>query len=183
MRCTPTLQMTLVVATVACVSSPAERARHARNAEIDAHTVALTSAIEDTEDARIQQVARRHEVTKYRLAASRMPDQTAAKLWIKAHEQRSTYEVEAIARLDTLGVRIDAARQKLAVLGDQAPGTLRSELSAVQREYRKLDLVVHNLPATPAADWHTTIDALSERMSELSARVTLLTTEIEDQKV
>jgi hypothetical protein len=173
----------LAVATVACVSSPAERARHARNAEIDAHTVAFTKAIEDTEDTRVQQIARRHEVTQYDLAAARMPDQAAAKLWIKAHEQRSTYEVEATARLDTLSVRIDAARQKLAVLGVQAPGTLRSELSAVQQQYRKLERIVHNLPATPAADWHTTIDALSERMSELNAQVTLLTAEIEDQKV
>jgi hypothetical protein len=173
--------LTLAIGSVACVSQ-AELARHARNAAIDARTMTLTKVIENTEDERIAQITRRHEHATAELAGARMSDQAAAKLWIKAHEQRSTYEVAAAARLDTIAVRIDAARQKLGVLGDLAPGTLRNELTALELEYRKLEPVVRNLAATPAADWNTTITALNERLAELSARVSLLTAEIKDQQ-
>lgn len=183
MRCNLFLNMTLAMAAACGASTQAERARDASNAQIDKRTVAQTKAIEDHEDQRIAAIERRHEIAREKVAVSGMSNQLAAKRAIKTHEQRSTYAAKAKARIDTIGVRIDAAQNKLAVLGGRAPMALRGELSAVRDQYAQLQPAVDTLSATPAVDWESAAEQLDVRLSALNARVKRLTSAIEAQAV
>ena len=168
---------------VACASSEAEQVRDARNEKIDERTVAETRAVERREDLRIGKIASNHNAAKSVVIESGRSDEAAAKRAIEIHEQRSTYQAKAVARLETIGVRIKAARAKLSVLGSRAPETLRRRLRAVENEHMKLEPSVHDLPATAPRNWEAAAESLDTRLSELNARVKRLTVAIQDQDV
>jgi hypothetical protein len=183
MRSNSIISTTFALVSVACASSQAEEVRDARNEKIDERTVAETRAVELREEARIDKIERNHDAAKNVVLTSGRFDEKSAKRVIDIHEQRSTYEAKAAARHETIGVRIKAARDKLAVLGSRAPEGLRRRLSAVEDEHMRLEPAVRDLPATAPVNWEAAAESLDYRLSELNARVKRLTVAIQDQDV
>jgi len=184
MRSHPIISAALAVAATACASSSqAEQVRDAHNERIDERTVAQTQAVEDREDARIDRIKWKHELAKNDVVMYGKQDPQAAKQLILVDEQQSTYEAKVAARYETIGVRINAAREKLAILGNKAPAGLRNELAAVQREHTQLEPEVRALPAAPTTIWEESAETLDNRLAALNARVKRLTVEIENHAV
>jgi len=178
--------LSFVVATAgaACASSQAEQVKDARNERIDENTVERTRAIENQEAARVEGIDREKESTNDQLDDARAThskqDVDDAKQVVEDSSDRATYQTKATARIQTIGVRIDAAQQKLQALGAKAPANEKSELESLRREHSQLTRDLRALPEVPASNWDKEHEALDKRISELNRRVKLLTESIED---
>jgi hypothetical protein len=170
----------LIAAGAGCASSQAEQVRDARMAQIDDQTVAKTRAIEDRQEAREDDIEHRHDLAAKRVDASNRPDESAAKKQLDIVEDRSTYESKAQGQVETIGVRIQAAQEKLGTLGSAAPIRMQTELKALERDQRQLEQDLRDLPNTPTRTWEDTRNAMEDRISRLNSRVKDLTSEIED---
>jgi len=174
----------LIVAGAACgASSQAEKARDARMEQIDQQTVAKTRVIEDRQEAREDAIEHRHDLAAKQVEAEKRPDESAAKDRLDMVEERSTYESKAQGQIETIGVRIQAAQEKLNTLGSAAPIRMQTELKAVERDHRQLEQDLRALPNTPTRTWEDSKKAMEDRISKLNSRVKDLTSEIEDAKV
>jgi preprotein translocase subunit SecD len=173
--------LSLVVATAgaACASSQAEQVKDAHNERIDDNTVARTRTIEDQEAARVEGIDREKESTERQLddasETHSKQDVDDAKKVVEDSSDRATYQTKATARIQTIGVRIDAAQQKLKALGAKAPANQSSELESLRREHALLSRDLKALPEIPASNWDKEHEALDKRISELNRRVKLLT--------
>jgi hypothetical protein len=171
----------LIVAGAGCATtSQAEKARDARMAQIDEQTVTKTRAIEDRQEARQDAIEHRHDLAAKRVEAANPPDESAAKDQLEITADRQAYESKAQGQIETIGVRIDAAQEKLGTLGSAAPVRMQSELKALERDHRQLERDLRDLPNTPARTWKDTKKAMDERISSLNSRVKDLTGAIED---
>lgn len=174
----------LTLAGAACAGSQAEQARDAHNERIDDKTVARTRAIENREQATVDQIDREHEQTKEEIDAHSdthaQRDIDDAKKVVDRSTDRATYQTKATARVQTIAVRIDAAQQKLSSLGATAPKNDVSEIQSLRKEHSVLVKDLNTLPEVPASTWEAEHEALDKRISELNRRVKLLTESIED---
>jgi len=170
----------LIAAGAGCASSQADQVRDARMAQIDEQTVAKTRAIEDRQEARENAIEHRHDLAAKRVEDSNRPDESAAKEQLDVVEERSAYESKAQGQIETIGVRIQAAQEKLNTLGSAAPIRMQTELQSLQRDQRQLEKDLRDLPNTPTRNWQDTRKAMEDRISGLNSRVKDLTDQIED---
>ena len=172
------------VAGAACAGSQAEQVRDARNERIDDNTVARTRAIENREQAKVDDIDQNRESTKDEIDAQSdthaQQDIKDAKKVVDTSSERATYQTKAAARIQTIGVRLDAAQQKLSALGTTAPKNDVSEIESLRKEHKVLTRDLNALPEVPAVRWEAEHEALDKRISELNRRVKLLTEAIED---
>lgn len=164
----------------ACASSQAEQVRDARMEKIDEQTVASTRAIEDRQEAREDAIENRYDMAAKSVEDSNRPDESVAMKRLELAQDRAAYESKAQGRIETIGVRLRAAEQKLETLGPHAPVKLQAELELLQKERRILEKDVKDLPESPDQNWETTKDTLDDRLSNLNDRVKELTDSIED---
>ena len=164
---------------VACASSQAEQVRDARMEQIDAQTVARTRLIEDRQEAREEAIERSYDSAKTDVDHQKRPDKEAAKDMLDLSEQRALYQSKAVARMETIRVRIDAARSKLATVPPTKHENLRRELAGVEREFQERDQQVQSFPNAPAANWEDDMEALDDRITDLNTRVKAVTDAIE----
>jgi hypothetical protein len=181
------LVLSIILATAGaagCAGSQAENVRDARNETIDDNTVARTRAIENREEANVAGIEREREVTNDQIDAHKdthaAQDIKDAKQIMDTSADRATYQTKAAARVQTIGVRIDAAQQKLQALGSTAPKNDMKELESLRREHSGLVRDLKALPEVPQATWQTEHEAIDQRISELNRRVKVLTDAIED---
>jgi hypothetical protein len=178
------LSVVLATAGAACAGSQAEQVRDARNEQIDQTTVDRTRAIEDREQANVRGIDKEKELTNDQIdqVADKHSDEDVdtAKKVVDATSDRATYQTKATARVQTIGVRLDAAQTKLKELGSNAPKNNVSEIQTLRREHSVLVRDLNALPEVPAATWESEHEQLDKRISELNRRVKLLTESIED---
>lgn len=177
------LSIILSLAGAACAESQAEQVRDARNERIDDNTVARTRAIENREQAKVDDIDQNRESTKDEIDAQSdthaQQDIKDAKKVVDSASDRETYQTKATARIQTIGVRLDAAQQKLSALGTSAPKNDVSEIESMRKEHSVLTRDLNALPEVPAMRWDAEHEALDKRISELNRRVKLLTEAIE----
>lgn len=178
MRTNVTLCAWLAVAG-ACASSQAEQVRDARMEQIDDSTVAQTRIIEDREHARNDNIDAHHELAESKLEARGGAKQEAAKQLLDVSKERATYQSRAQARVETIGVRIRAASQKLEAVGPRATVRMHEQLQALQQEHQLVQQEVIALPDASAKSWERAHEDLDRRLSDLNSRVKKLTSEIE----
>ncbi|HET8935946.1 MAG TPA: hypothetical protein VFN67_21015 [Polyangiales bacterium] len=178
------LSIILSLAGAACAGSQKEQVRDAHNEHIDDNTVARTQAIEDREQAKVDNIDRHRESTKDEIDAQSdthaQQDIKDAKNVVDSSSDRATYQTKAVARIQTIGVRLDAAQEKLKALGTTAPKNDVSEIESLRKEHSLLTRDLNALPEVPAVRWEAEHEALDKRISELNRRVKLLTDAIED---
>lgn len=170
----------LCVSATACASSQAEQVRDARMEQIDAQTVARTRVIEDRQEAREEAIERNYDSAKANVERGGQPNKEAAKDALEASEERALYQSKAVGRMETIRVRIDAARNKLPTAKLSAQEPLRRELLSSESEFQGLQQKVQNFPNAPADDWHRAMESLDDRITQLNERVKSLTAAIED---
>jgi hypothetical protein len=179
------LSIILATATAACASNPqGEKVRDAHNERIDQNTVERTRAIEQREEANVEGIEKERVLTNKQIDAHKdthaEEDIKDAKRVMDVSAERATYQTKANARVETIGVRLEAIQQKLRALGTAAPKNNVSEIETLRKEHSVLKRDLNALPEVPAATWEAEHEALDQRISELNRRVKLLTDTIED---
>lgn len=164
----------------ACASSQAEQVKDARMEQTEARAQADENAIEQRSASREDAVERAYDSQEQNIAAANQPGENASQQLVEVSKDRAIYQSEAETRLDKLGVRIDAATEKLTVLGSRAPTSLKTELKTATQEYNMLKQDVSKLDKTPTTDWEPMTTKLEDRMTALDSRVDDLTESIED---
>jgi hypothetical protein len=169
-----------VLTGAACgASTQAERVREARIETIDQQTVAKTRAIEDKEAARQEVIERNHDLAKANLPKGDDSAANASEQTLALSEDRALYESKARSRIDTIGVRLEAARKKMGAENGRAPADMRAKIEALEAVKDRMDQEVRDLPATPDAQWTDVKRGVDERLTSLNERVKDLTQHIE----
>src|SRR5690348_14066918 len=113
----------LVLTGTACgASTQAQRVREARIENIDQQTIAKTRAIEDRQQAREDTIERNHDSAKANLPKGQ--DNSTSEQSLALSEERALYESKAQGRVDTIGVRLEAARKKMGAENGRAPADM-----------------------------------------------------------
>jgi hypothetical protein len=170
----------LIIAGSACASSQGERVRDARMEQAEAREASDSKVADNAGEARDEAIEQRHDNVSENLAATNPPAEGAAQDMVKVSEERMQYQSDAKTKLDKLGARLNAAREKLTVLGGRAPTALKDELGTASQQYKMLSDDVRSLDKTPASSWEATTGQVEKRMSSLGERVDDLTDKIED---
>jgi hypothetical protein len=170
----------LIVAGSACAGSQAEQVRDARMEQADAREASDINAAEKTGEARDEAIEQRHEVVSDNMAATNPPGESAAQDMVKVSEERLKYQSDAKTKLDKVGAKLNAAREKITILGGRAPTALKGELATANQEYKTLSDDVQTLDKTPASSWEATTEQVEKRMANLEDRVDDLTDKIEN---
>lgn len=179
MRIQPIVGWLLCMCGVACAGSQAKQARDARMEQIDAQTVARTRLVEARQRARDDAIERRYGAAKSAVEGGSQLDKDAQQDTLEASRERARYQSRAVGRIETIRVRMDAARKKLAGLRLNVQEPLRRELLSGVSEYQALQQAAQRFPDVPLADLDAAKAYLEERLTHLNARVKALTTAIE----
>lgn len=159
-------------------STQAQRVREARIENIDQQTMAKTRAIEDRQEAREEVIERNHDLAKANLPKS-SDAATPSEQSLALSEERALYESKARGRIDTIGVRLEAARKKIGAENGRAPADMRAKVDALEAVKDRMDQEVRDLPSTPDAKWANVKQGVDARLNGLNDRVKDLTQQIE----
>ena len=170
----------LSLAGAACASSQGEQVRDARMAQTEERAEANESAVESQASAREDAIDKNYDQRAENAAESNRPGADAAEEMVGVSKERAEFQSEAKENLDKLAVRIDAAHEKIDVLGGKAPTALKGELATTMQQYKMLQQDVTNLDETGASTWESTTDDIDKRIAKLDDRVEDLTEAIND---
>jgi chromosome segregation ATPase len=165
---------------LSCASSQGEQVRDARLERIDARTEAKQGNIEERAESRSDQIAQTFDAAGEQVEASDQPGEDANETLVELAEERAQFGSAATARVNKLAARINAAREKLEVLGPRAPTALKTELQTAAGQYELLKHDVLNLESIPPARWQETKQGIDHRADLLDARVSELNEAIGD---
>ncbi len=168
-----------ILATAACAGSQAEQVKDARMEQTEANATASEQAVEQNSVAREESIDRAHDATEENIEAANAPGEGATEELAEVSKDRATYQSEAETKVDKLGVELDAAAQKLSVLGGRAPTSLKSQLTTATQEYKMLKQDVQTLDKTPTTAWESTTSKIDDRIAALDDRIDDLTESIE----
>ncbi|MEY4577344.1 MAG: hypothetical protein RL701_2047 [Pseudomonadota bacterium] len=164
----------------ACASSShGEQVRDARIAQADDTAHARERAVEDTAEQRAEAIDQRYDTMRKEVSNSDQPDADESERLLKLSQERAEYQSDAQEQLDKLAVRIDAAQQKISVLGEQAPANLRDQLRTTRQEHLTIEQELASLRAVRSPSWDSDKDRIESRISELKDRVGKLNDAIE----
>jgi predicted nucleic acid-binding Zn-ribbon protein len=152
----------------------------ARIAQADDTAHARERAVEQTAEKRGDEIDERYSSLRQAADDNGEPDADDAKKMLDMSQERAEYQSDAQEKLDKLGVRIDAAQQKLTVLGDSAPQSLQQGLHTAQQEHETLEQELASLRSVRSPGWDANKDQLEKRISDLQDRVGKLNDDIVD---
>lgn len=171
----------LSVSGIACASSQADQVRDARMEQIDAQTVARTRVIEERQDAREEAIEQNYDSAKTNVDNSKRGDKDAAQNMLETSEERALFQSKSVGRLETIRVRMDAARKKLEMAEPARRQQLSRELDAVEKEYQHMQQEVQAFPNAPEENWQASMEALDSQLTHLNTRVKSVTGFIEGE--
>lgn len=183
MRAQSVIGALLILTGSACASSQAEQVRDARDEQANARQDSQTQLAEQNGEARDKAIEQRHDAVSSNIDATNPPGESGAQNLVQVSEERLKYQSDKKTELDKVGAKIEAAREKLTVLGGKAPTALREELATTSQQYKNLQDDVKSLDKTPASNWEARTDQVDKQLSLLKDRVDDLTDKIEDVKV
>ena len=163
-----------------CASTQAEQVRDARTGAVNARTEAKTGRIDERAEARSERIDARYDAKQERVENSDRPGEDARETLVEVSAERAHYGSDARARLNKLSARINAAHEKLNVLGSRAPLTLKTELETTAQQYNLLKADIISLESTAPAEWEDTKQDIDHRASLLDERVSSLNEKIDD---
>jgi chromosome segregation ATPase len=163
----------------ACAGSHADQVRDARIAQADDTAHARERAVEQQAEQRAEAIDQRYDTLREESSKAGTPDASEQERLLKLSQERAEYQSDAQEQLDKLAVRIDAAQQKLSVLGEQAPVELRTELQTTRLEHQTLEQELASLRAVRSPSWESDKERIQDRLSELKDRVGKLNDHIE----
>lgn len=180
MRTQTGLRVMLPLLAIGCASSQGEQVRDARMEQTEAQAEATSDAIDTQSSARTDAIEQRSDAREASVEQANQPGENATQTLVGVDKDRAVYQSEAQAKLDKLAIRINAAQQKIAVLGGKAPVGLKDRLQTAAQEHNMLKRDITNLNQTPPSDWESATERIEQRMATLDERVSQLSESIED---
>jgi chromosome segregation ATPase len=164
----------------ACAASHAEQVRDARMQRVEDQEAAANNKVEQREGARKDALDQQYQAREDAVKAENSPGADQSAKLLDLSKERSEYQSEKRTQLDKLSVRIQAAQQKISVLGTRAPTKLRTELQTTQTEHQSLQQELGALGQVQSSAWEGQKSRLNERLSGLDSRVDKLSSDIDD---
>jgi hypothetical protein len=168
----------LIVAAAGCAESQAQQVKEARLEQVDDRSDAQRDAVNNQEGARNDAIKGAADAHENNVTAADRVDAKPTKELVGVEKDRALYQSDAQAKLDKLGVRINAAQQKLVVLGARAPTSLHTQLDTAVEEHAILKRQIDKLGDTSPDSWDHTTKSIDQQLSALDDRVTQLSDSI-----
>lgn len=160
-------------------SNQGQEVRNAQMEQVDERAEAQEDAVDRQQSAREERMDERYDKREDAVSQNQ-PGEGASQDLVQASKDRAEYKSNAKARLDKLGVRLNAAQEKLNIMGAKAPATLKSELQTSAKEYENVKQDVMRLDQTPPDNWEGATSRVEEGQSELEDRIDKLEDKIDD---
>jgi len=164
----------------ACAGSHAEQVRDARMERVDEQTKVQNEMVEERGDQRKKALDQQYQAREDGVNAQNAPGSEESAKLLELSKERSDYQAEKRTQLDKIAVRINAAQQKISVLGDRAPTKLRTALQSSLTEHHSLQQELSGLSQVRSTGWENEKKRLDERVSSLEDRVGQLSDDIDD---
>jgi len=169
-----------LVCGVGCAGSQAQRVQDARMAEIDEQAKAKLAAIDQRTDARASGIEQASDQQQARIENAGQPGAEARSDLSEISGERAEYRNDASGRLERLSVRLDAANEKVDVLGSRAPSSLHQDIEAARTQRQLLQQRVSEIQASDPASWSQNKESLEQGLHELDERINGLNKAIGD---
>src|SRR6185312_1123920 len=86
-------------------------------------------------------------------------------------KDRSDYQVKTRAELDKLNVRIQAAQEKVKLLGARVSDPVRQELQQISTEQSTLQEQLAEMTEAAPANWENNKSKIDDRIGKLESRI------------
>jgi hypothetical protein len=163
----------------ACAGSQAEQVRDNRMERIEQRAEKQEEGVDQHAEKKQDMVDKNFKAQKEAVSASDMPNAERSADMLDDAKDRSDYQVQTRAELDKLGVRIQAAQEKMNVLGLKTPAPLRQELTVISKEQATLQEQLAEMTEAAPANWEANKSKLDERISKLDTRLSKVTSDID----
>lgn len=164
----------------ACAGSRSEQVRDNRMERIEERAEAKEDNVDQRAEKKQDMVDENFKAQQKAVANSDMPSAERSADMLDAAKDRSDYQVQTRAELDKLGVRIQAAQEKMSMLGAKAPTPLRQELKVISTEQANLQEQLAEMTEAAPANWEANKSKIDDRISKLDSRISKVTSKIED---
>ena len=164
----------------ACAGSRSEQVRDNRMERIEERAEAKEENVDQRAEKKQDMVDENYKAQQKAVAKSDMPSAERSEDMLDAAKDRSDYQVQTRAELDKLGVRIQAAQEKMSMLGAKAPTPLRQELKVISKEQVSLQEQLAEMTEAAPANWEANKSKIDDRISKLDTRISKVTSKIED---
>jgi len=168
----------LSLAAMSCAGSHQEEVRDAHFESIEARSQAQQHQAEQRADQRNDAIDSTYDAREEHIKAENRPDAKAKEELVDLSKDRAEFRSKIQTRMEKISVRVNAAQQKLQVLGPHAPTALHTDLDTVTTQYNLLKQDVLGLDSTPDASWQAKRDDIERRADQLDDRVSKLSDEI-----
>ncbi|MET0391041.1 MAG: hypothetical protein ABW321_34030 [Polyangiales bacterium] len=167
----------------ACASdNHAEQVRDARMAHAEEQADQREDAVGERASERADAIEQQYDARREAVDARNAPGSDQQETLLDKSQERAEYQSRAQAQLDKLGVRLQAAQQKISVLADRAPTKLRTNLTTAAKEHNTLQQELVSLRSDPSQSWESEKNRIEDRMSQLESRIGQLSDDIDDVK-
>jgi hypothetical protein len=164
----------------ACAGSRSEQVRDNHMERIEERAEAKEDNVDQRAEKKQDMVDENYKAQQEAVAKSDMPNAERSEDMLDAAKDRSDYQVQTRAELDKLGVRIQAAQEKMSTLGAKAPSPLRQELNVISKEQVSLQEQLAEMTEAAPANWQANKSKIDDRISKLDTRISKVTSKIED---
>lgn len=163
-----------------CAANQGEKVRDAHMAQIEVQKESDLEAVDERADQGMERVDAAHERREEAIDERDPKAEGAQHTLAEVDHDRKQFRVEAQERVQKLAVRIDAAKQKIEVLGSSAPTALRTQLEDLRTKHSLAARKVSELEAVPPDQWGKNRSNVDDQLDRLDKRVDELSDAIDD---
>ena len=164
----------------ACAGSHAAQVQDTQMSRIEQRENHRIDNVEKKAAKRQDMVDKNFEAQKTAVSKSDAPSSERSEDMLDSAKDRSEYQVQARAQLDKLGVRIQAAEDKVKVLGAKVTIPVRQELQTVSTEQSSLQEQLAEMTEAAPANWDQNKSRMKDRINKLESRISDVTGDIDD---
>ena len=164
----------------ACAGSHAEEVQDTQMSRIEQRESTRLDSVDRKAAKRQDMVDKNFEAQKGAVSKSDAPSAGRSEDMLDHAKDRSEYQLKTRAELDKLGVRIQAAEEKVKLLGARVTNPLRQELQNISTEQSTLQEQLAEMTEAAPANWEQNRTRIEDRISKLESRISDVTSDIDD---
>jgi hypothetical protein len=170
----------LPILCAACAGSQSEQVRDNKMERIEQTADNQMEGVDQHAEKKQDMVDKNFAAQKEAVTASDTPSAERSGEMLDLAKDRSDYQVKTRAELDKLGVRIQAAQEKMTVLGAKVSAPLKQEMKVISKEQATLQENLAEMTEAAPANWEANKSKIDDRISALDTRIDKVTSQIDD---
>jgi len=164
----------------ACASSHAEQVQDTQLSRIEQRESSRLDTVDRKAAKRQDMVDKNFQAQKQAVSDSDAPSADRSEVVLDNAKDRSDYQVKTRAELDKLNVRIQAAQEKVKLLGARVSDPVRQELQQISTEQSTLQEQLAEMTEAAPANWENNKSKIDDRIGKLESRISDVTSDIDD---